>query len=461
MSRTNLLQLLALLGMSAFLVAGVGRVPFHPDETSLLFQSRDLEQYFSDPLSMAWSPDQPLTPERRYRALNAPLAKYVLGIGRLLAGYSAASVEVDWDWTLDWQANLDRGALPPTRLLDGARLASTLLLPVALLFTYLVGRRLAGDTYQSVQPATHRQSASAAAFSRPGKQDQSAVAAGLLSAALLGLNALFLLHGRRAMMEGALFFGLCFALWAMLAGDRRPWLAGIALGIALSAKHSLLPLLPVGMLAALWRVDRDSGQRLQWPAAGKVLLAAALIFGALNPLLWKHPLGAVATIIDQRAMLAESQLQTQRLADYAAMQLPMSATDRLASLLGQVFFSSPQFSEAANYRAAIADQVSAYLRLPGQNWLRGWLAGGVLLMLTLYGALMAVVSLRRLSAGKRRDFSLLLLATAATAAALLVGVPFPFQRYYLPMLPFVALWAAYAAIQLVGLSKRLLSARAA
>ena len=72
---------------------GVGLVPFHPDESSVLYQSRDFEVWFTEPLSLVWDASNSDDYDQQYRALNAPLAKYVLGIGRRLAGYGPEAVD--------------------------------------------------------------------------------------------------------------------------------------------------------------------------------------------------------------------------------------------------------------------------------------------------------------------------------------------------------------------------------
>jgi hypothetical protein len=53
------------------------------------------------------------------------------------------------------------------------------------------------------------------------------------------------------------------------------------------------------------------------------------------------------------------------------------------------------------------------------------------------------------------------LATLAQAAVLLLTVPFPYQRYYMPLVPLCSLWAALAVAALVGQMKRLPRRRAA
>lgn len=431
MNRGTILLALALLGYTAFALSGVALVPFHPDESSLLYQSRDLEDYFDGPSSMAWRPDRTMDRELRYRALNPPLPKYLIGLGRLAAGFSAEQVAVDWDWSLDWEANVNRGAMPSQPLLAGARVASTLLLPLSLVLTYLSAREISDES------------------------------GGALAAILLGSSALFLLHGRRAMMEGALFFGVCLSLWAFLRADRQPWLAGLAVGLAASAKHSLLPLLPVGLMAVWWADKPTGGRSGRLAGLAQYLLAAAALIFLLTPFIWSNPLSAVGTIFEERGSLVGGQIQAQNLADHVAMELPMSTNDRLAAFIGQVFISPAQFEEAANYKANLADQVAAYQRVAAHNWMRGWAIGGLLLGLTLSGAIGAAIELRRLSGQPRRASFLMLLTTGAMTLALLIAVPFPFQRYYLPVLPLVCIWPGHALSKLFALIKRLLSTRAA
>lgn len=421
----------ALLAFTVYLAAGVARIPFHPDESSSLFQSRDFEQYLSDPRLLARSPGAPLDAEEQYRALNPPLPKYLLGLGRRLAGFGVDTVAVDWDWSESWAANLDRGALPPQGALNGARLASTLMLPIALLLLWFTGRKLTG----------------------PGT--------GVLAAALLGVNALFLLHGRRAMMEGVLLAGECLALWAIMSADRRPWLAGGAVALAISAKHSLIPLAALGLLGAVWVVDGNRRLPAALSNAAQYLATAAVVVLLLTPFLWSDPIAAGAEILQARSSLAEDQVQSQIVAEHSAYELPMSASDRTAAFLGQVFFAPVQFLEAENYRTDLAGQIESYLLTPGTNWLRGWVAGGIVFGLTLAGLSMAAVSLRRLPAEFSRYTALLLLGTLAMAGALLAAIPFPFQRYYLPMLPLTSIWAALAIVQLYRLSKGLSSSRTA
>ena len=206
-----------LILLTAFALSGTGEVPFHPDESTQLYMSRDFELLLSDPLSLAWTPDQSGDGRLHLRLVDAPLTKYLLGLGRSLVGLPA--LPADWDWSKTWEQNQAAGALPDPGLLLAGRLALTLLLPFSLLLVYQIGARMHGSL------------------------------TGLLAALLLGLNALVLLHDRRAMAEAALTFGVLFALWSFLAGKRHPWLVGLGLAVVFNAKQTGLALLPVGLLA--------------------------------------------------------------------------------------------------------------------------------------------------------------------------------------------------------------------
>ena len=432
MNRATAVPATVLTLLVAFLFSGVGRVPFHPDETSLLFESRDLELYLTDPRSMAWSEAGRGRAEQEYRALNAPLSKYVLGIGRRLAGHGPDEVGVDWDWSLSWEENRLRGALPAADVLVPARLASTSLVASALVLMYLCGLRLGGRS------------------------------TGLVSAVLLGLNALVLLHGRRAMAEGTLIFAVCLGMWGILQADRRPWLAGLATALAFSAKHTALPLLPLGWLAVLWRGPSASLAPFARHAAQSSAIyvgTAALVVMALNPLLWSDPLASGMEALRARQALVQEKIRAQ--AEHSALRLPMTGVDSLSAPIAQLFLTPLQFEELPNYAENLSQSVAGYLQNPLHSLLRDWTSGALLMGLTLAGMLFGLARLRIAARPVRREFGLLLLTTLAQAVVLLLTLPFPYQRYYLPLVPLCLLWAAFALWQLGTLMKRLPIRRAA
>jgi hypothetical protein len=394
--------------LAAFLFLGVDTLPFHPDETSWLVQSEELERFVSDPGSLSYI-GAPITPEMSYRLLNAPLAKYILAIGRSAAGYLAEALPADWDWHVSWEANQQRGAVPSAGLLHSARLASTALVALSLVPPFFVGRRLGGT------------------------------ATGLLAVLLLATDALVLLHGRRSMAEGALMLAVSLVVVGVLWGDRFPWLTGLCLGLALAAKQSTLPLLPVGLLGAGWSPG-DAGH------AGRRLAACcAVLIGvwvALNPVAWRQPAATLAAMAAERG-----QLVTKQVADFAALggsQLMDSPAERAAALIAAVFVSPPQVREAANYDLVLATAQQAYLAHPLTGLLRDPFGGVARLLLALLGIALGLRRLTSPQPGIRRDMALLLLLTLAQVVGLLAAVPLAFQRYYLPLVPLVCLWIALA-----------------
>ena len=100
------------LGFLALYLSSLGSVPFHPDESTQIYMSRDFDVAVLErnPAALAWTAGQPLTPEMRLRLLDAPMTKYLIGIGRWLRGFTPADSNVDWVWGATWDEN--RAAIP-------------------------------------------------------------------------------------------------------------------------------------------------------------------------------------------------------------------------------------------------------------------------------------------------------------------------------------------------------------
>ncbi|MDH3942574.1 MAG: glycosyltransferase family 39 protein [Anaerolineae bacterium] len=398
--------------ISAYLVWGVQFIPFHPDESSWLYMSADYESFLDDRAGLTWDASLPDDYDQNYRLLNAPLPKYLLGLARSLAGYSPDSVSVDWDWSLDWAANVKAGALPPQNMLFAARLLNTLLFAAALAFFYFTAKGLAG---------------------RP---------AGLAAFALLAVNAPLLLHTRRAMSESALIFTVALSLWAILHPRPRPWVTGLAVALAVSAKLSAAPLFLFGLLAVLWP-GRYESRRLKprLLRLGQYLTVFVLAVYTLTPLIWRQPLEAGRAALDARLAFTQDQLATLRKFDLDDRILD-TPSDRLVALLAHQFFAPPAFADVGNYLDQTAPQEAAYLSIPGHNLLRGFIGGSITLTLTIFSLAWTFALTIRHQHERRRAYILLGLGTLIMAAALLATIPVPIQRYGLPLTPFLVLWAA-------------------
>ncbi|MCJ7511793.1 MAG: hypothetical protein MUO23_02350 [Anaerolineales bacterium] len=404
--------------VAAFLFLGIDALPFHPDETSWLVQSQDLERFASDPISMAYTSQARLPAEMAYRLLNAPAAKYTLAIGRRFAGYGPSTLPADWDWTASWEVNRQRGAIPSPGLLQSARLASTALIALSLLPLFAVGRRLGGT------------------------------GTGVVTVALLATNALVLLHGRRAMAEGALILAVSLVMAGVLWGDRHPWLAGLSLGLALATKQSTLPLLPVGLLGVGWSSalpDRSRGST--WIRLATCCVTLTVVWAILNPVAWRRPLETTTAMIAERRQLVADQI-----ADFGAsggLQVMDSAAERASGLIASLYFAEPQVREAGNYDVALGTAQRAYLEQSATHLGRGLVGGAITLLLALLGMALGLRRLGSAAAAVRRDAALMLLLTLVQTAALLAAVPLAFQRYYLPLVPTLCVWIALALTESV------------
>jgi len=409
-----------LMVITGFLIWGVRGVPFHPDETSLLYQSADLEIFFTNPISLAWEPSKSADKDQVYRTLNPPVPKIILGIGRRLAGYGPETVAVDWDWAESWDVNRERGALPDERLLVSARLANVMLLAFSLVLIYLSGLRVGGRM------------------------------TGIAGAVLLGVNALVLLHGRRAMAEGSLVFAVSLAILGLTLARDRPWLTGVGAATAVLSKLSAATLFPVGLAIVAWPEKMD-GSSLRKAAIRSLTYLGAFLgeIVFLEPLLWRHPLEALSAV--WRSRLDFSSAQVELFGALAPSQVLHSSIQRLASLIGNTFVAPPQFAEVGNYVSQTAPQVSDYLAIPGHAMLRGVIGGGVILMLTLAGIGIAALHFQRRSSTSRFALAGLAAGFVAQALSLYLAVSLPFQRFYVPLIPFTSLWAGYALGSLINI----------
>jgi len=406
---------LAVLAAAAFYTAGIPQAPFHPDESTYLYMSADLEALFSDPLSLAYTPDGALDRRERYRAIDTPLTRYLAGVGRLIAGLPAPAA--DWDWSKTWAENRALGSLPDQRALLASRYGLAVFFPLSLLCIYSIGLRLHGRSL------------------------------GWIAALLLAGNALVLLHTRRVMAEAPLLFAMLLSLWSILAARRRPWLTAVPLALAFGVKQFAIGLVAVGLAAVLF--PEDAGQPLKARLRGAVLfvLIFAGITALLNPFYWRYPLQAAEVGLRARAEFNE------RSADEVGQLLPAAVLDnpgkRITASLGNLFITRPAAMEVNNYQDEIGPQASAYLANPLHTLLRSTAGAVAVLTLCLGGMTAAGMAFFR-RRNRRREVALLFLAGAAQYLVLLAVVSLPYQRYALPLVPFLCLWAGWGLARILN-----------
>ena len=395
--------------LSIFCLSGLEGIPFHPDESTQIYMSADFETMLSDPLSLSWTPGQENDPRMRYRLIDSPLTRFLIGAARRIAGQPP--LQVDWDWTTSWEENRLAGALPNRKLLLTGRLALAGLLPACLALIFLTAKNLGG------------------------------LPAGWMAMLFFGLNSLVLLHGRRSMAEGALLFGIVFFVWSLTKNGDNPWLIGLSLGIAINAKQTAFVLLPAGLLAVVWPINPQPSliKRLSPPVVG---LIAAVVFttALLNPVYWRCPTQALYTGLAMRQELATRQYQM-ALALQPGQALP-ALQHRLAALVVNLFLSPPAFAESANYQANTAELEHKYLQNPLHRLMRNIPGGAALFILASFGIVSGLLQMHNFDTTGRRRHILLYSAGGLVFAGLLIAVPLSWQRYVIPATPFVCIWMA-------------------
>jgi hypothetical protein len=408
-----------------FLLATLPSVPFHPDESTYIYMSFDLDRILAaGPFSVCWRDSLSGDPLQAERERDCPLARYAIAIGRRAGGQPALAAK--WDWSATWTENQIRGALPSDALLRAARIPQAILLFLAVLLMARIGWRLGRGT-------------------------------GAASAALLfGLNSQVLLHARRAMAESALLFGMILVaavvleFRGMIAARPRtaaaPLSAGAALAVAALAKYSGLLMAPAA-LAGMFLFPKEDphpsapgGRVLRGVLrCGVLVLASGAVFLALNPVFWCDPFGAAAGAVSERnRLLGEQVAALQSAAPGSVLAAPGL---RMLAVPYELFLAPPAFWDIPNYAAQTASAERAYLSLPVNTLTAGGILAALFAVLSLAGSALAIVRVVRT---KDPDFLFVLAWGASVLGGILIGVPILWQRYYLPLIPVCCLFAALA-----------------
>jgi hypothetical protein len=422
--KSHWIFILLLLTLSVFYFWGLSKVPFHPDESTQLYMSADFEQIITNPLAMAWQDNEPVSSVSRYRLLDAPLTRYLLGFGRTL--FSLPPLASDWDWSASWEENQRNGALPNDRMLLLGRLIIASLFPLGLILLYRIGIAMDGRWL------------------------------GIFTVLLFSSNALILLHTRRAMAEGTLVFGVILTLYALIFADKRPLLVGLAVAIAFNAKQSAVALLPIGLLAVCWIPEKNMRNfPLLAGNSAKYLAGFALLTALLNPFLWRQPVSAAQEALQLRQDLLERQV-----ADYERLapgQVLESPAERSAVLLAQLFFTPPFFSEVGNYWEFTKAAEAQYLLSPSHQLWRNPISGVILFGLAILGMVVAVRVSFHTGSAKRRLLLLYLFAFLALAVGIISMIPLPWQRYSIPLIPIITIFISLGFVWLIKNSRRIYS----
>ncbi len=416
-------EVIIFLLLGIFAIVGVSTIPFHPDEASWLYMSKDFESYIKNPLSLMWDESQVGEVDQYKRMIDPPLAKYVIGLGRSIVGIPP--IRSDWNWELSWADKKYAGALPNQYQLSISRLTNTWIFIPSTVLIYIAGKILESRL------------------------------AGVVAALFFGTNSLLLLHNRHIMAEIVLTLCIIISIIAVFYGSEYPWFTGLAVAVALNSKQSALPFVGIGLISILWIPTQNLNIK-------RVLINLAMysitIVGMsyiLNPLWWSDPIRIPIASWFARVNFKDNQIAT--LQAFAPNQVLDTPIKRLVSFIANLYILPVAFFEAANYINETEISQIRHLSFPGHNILRGFVGGKITLLLSPFGVIIGSIrSIHTSDLFHRRRFTLLLLATFIQAIAILIAIPIPYQRYVLPMIPFIALWIGYGASLIIAATKEII-----
>lgn len=410
---------LFIIAASIFYISGLADVPFHPDESTQIFMSGDWEIFFENPSNLFWSPEKTGDLRQHYRLLDAPLTRWMIGLGRAIAAQPAQPA--DWDWSYSWAQNAKAGALPSDKALLTARLSVAWLYPLTLLVIYAIGRQIGGKI------------------------------AGWSAAVLLAANPLVLLHTRRAMAESALLFFALLTIWVVLYCRKHPWLIALPLTLAFNAKQSSIALFLPGIFALLWQPIKTAQMHRRRQVAFFGAIAILVTF-LLNPFIWSNPFQAARQALIARRDFTIIQVRTLRAAGYGAVTQTVS--QRISGALVQTFIAAPAVYDVSNYAEITRSAEWNYFSNPLHKLLRGRRGGFSMMLLTLLGFVLAVFRCANKTAHNRRALTLLLIFSLVQSITLIMMFEITFQRYYLLLIPYVCLWSGFALQELFTIGRR-------
>lgn len=343
-----------------------------------------------------------------------------------MGGYQSNELNVVWDFFLDEEANVARGAVPSAGLLWWSRWPMAMLAVVSAALLFRLVAEAAGRR------------------------------AGLVAMLLFAGSGYLRYTLDRAMGESTLVFGLLAALVATGYAVRGSWLqnltarsgpvrwirrlgwigiAGVASGLAGAAKLNGIGILLACELAWLlacvrWRVQRQSRQF--WLAIGGAAICAAgaaTVFVGLNPYLYPDPISNTREMVLQRTTEMRTQADVFPQDHIGDLRTWVSAVPRRI------------FQDYATFRFRAAGPVNALLAIAG-----------------LWHAVRYAFERHP---GRRRSQAAcqVLLLGAASGAGPALMTPLDWDRYYLLPVVFCTAFVAVGVISLLHYLRGLLNWR--
>lgn len=400
-----------------FFFSGIPAVPFHPDESTQIFMSSDLDLIFNDTTELFYKYSASDDEKQSYRLLDAPLTKYTIGLARII--FDQDTLNKDWDWSKSYNENSE--ALPDQNLLIISRVAVSIFFPLSIYLFFLISKYLFANNKFLIA----------------------------LSVIVFSCNSLLLLHTRRAMAEGLLIFFLLLSLCAFIyLSPDKLWLSSIPIAFAINSKQSLIFLCTSGLLILVLENYKKIKSMLF-----QLFLFLSIIVGisfVLNPITWKEPLKVTKLMVEQRTELSENQLSAINSVtpDFTTTKF----SEKIIAFVAQSFVIKPALLDISNYEADLIQDHQSYLENPlHQGIFRNLFVGVLVFLITCLGFIKSLFSF------SKKNLILFSLTFFFFLVEVLFYLNIPFQRYYLPGLPFVLIFFVFGVDQIFDFSNHFLN----
>lgn len=390
---------------SFFYFKNIITVPFHPDEATQIFMSEDFKLLFNNTSDLFYNRDPASPIKQNYRLLDAPLTKYTIGFWRMIFGIEG--LQSDWNWSKSWELN--SAALPDHNLLLLSRISLSIFFPFSIFLFYFIAQDLFNHNKILV----------------------------LSSLLLFSTNSLLLLHTRRAMAEGLLIFFLIFSLYTLNKLPKK-WifLSAIPITFAINAKQSLIFLIPIALILMIIYYKKNIKS-----IAIQTVMFFILIIGIsylLNPISWQEPIKVAKLMIIERQELSQDQVSA---ISSVTPEFPtIKFKEKITAFIAQIFVLPPSPQEISNYQEQLNQSIYEYFKNPIQKgYFRNLIIGTIFFLLSFYGF---IISIFILPIKQKIIFSL---GYLLLIFEIFLFVDLPFQRYYLPTIPFV-IWFTFISL---------------
>jgi len=371
-------------------------VPFHPDESTQIFMSKDVRLLFNNTSELFYEDNPVDQVEQNYRLLDAPVTKYTIGTFLIFNGLQ--SLKSDWDWTKTWDEN--KSSIPTTAQLLTSRISIALFFPISILLFFLLLKEFFKDKYLIIT----------------------------LGIVMFAFNSLLLLHTRRSMAESPLIFFLLLSLYALLKLPKRYlYFSSIPIALAINSKQTLLFLIPLAILLIILNYKNQLVKLLIQCILFFILISGIHI--ALNPITWSDPIKTLSTMVKiRRELTMDQKLAIQSVSpEFIVETFP----EKLIAYIGQLYILEPQPQEIGNYDSELRNSITHYFNNTlFKGLLRTMATGVIYFMISIIG----LFSSSKLLSNKNK--LILMGGWILFSIEVLLFNQIPFQRYYLPAIPF-------------------------